>query len=87
MRKQCKRKASHAKTRGDLQQALAAAKKAKESNESYVVASQARFDMLGTQLEEARCERDRTAQELEVQVAQSLSQFQEGRQDGLLVLM
>ena len=80
-------KASHAKTRGDLQQALAAAKKAKESNESYVVASQARFDMLGTQLEEARCERDRTAQELEVQVAQSLSQYQKGQQDGLFVLM
>ena len=80
-------KASHAKTRGDLQQALAVAKKAKESNESYVVASQARFDMLGTQLEEARCERDRTAQELEVQVAQSLSQYQKGQQDGLLVLM
>jgi len=80
-------KASHAKTRGDLQQALAVAKKAKESNESYVVASQARFDMLGTQLEEARCERDRTAQELEVQVAQSLSQYQKGQQDGLFVLM
>jgi len=80
-------KASHAKTRGDLQQALAVAKKAKESNESYVVASQARFDMLGTQLEEARCERDRTAKELEVQVAQSLSQYQKGQQDGLFVLM
>ena len=80
-------KASHAKTRGDLQQALAVAKKAKESNESYVVASQARFDMLGTQLEEARCERDRTAKELEAQVARSLSQCQEGRQDGLFVLM
>ncbi len=60
-------KASHAKARGDLQQALAVAKKAKESNESCVVASQARFDMLGTQLEEAVCERDRTAKELEVQ--------------------
>ena len=80
-------KASHAKARGDLQQALAVAKKAKESNESYVVASQARFDMLGVQLEEARCERDRTAKEFEVQVAQSLSQCQKGQQDGLFVLM